>query len=85
MGIGKRNQARVNKRLSYLPKTKKYYSILSKLKIIDEARNTSNHQAAFNNTIQPSNIRPWKKHEAKWRALPLEVQRSLKFINTKTI
>ena len=83
MAKAKSRHVRINKRLSYVPKSKKYHSIQSKLKIIDEARKTSFHQAASNHNIDRSNIRQWIRHETQWKALTLQEQRSMRFLNAK--
>ena len=84
MAKARSHHVRINRRLSHVPKSKKYHSIQSKLKIIDEARKTSFHQASSNHNIDRSNIRQWLRHETQWRALTLQEQRSMRFLNTKT-
>ena len=83
MARRKTRQKRMNKRLSHVRKSRKYHSIESKLKILDYAQETSYHKAASHHNVERSNIKRWMKHESEWRALTLQDQRSLKFVNPK--
>ena len=85
MSRGQQHQRRINNRLSHLPRTKTYHSIELKLKILDYAKTTNNHQAATTHNVDRSNIRRWKKMEAGWRILPLDDRRSLRFSNSKAL
>ena len=75
-----RKHRKLTKRLTHKSKSKKYHTLNSKFKIMDELHKISKHALESKFDITTKQIRVWQKREASWRIRASTQQKPTKFV-----